>query len=155
MLSYVTRRLLMTLSVLLVISIASFAIIQPAEGDFIDAYMLEQQMMGEEANLDEVGALRIRCGWDKPFLMQYTQWMKGVLTGDFGYSFFYRKPVSLLIRDRVGLSFAPSFSAMIFTWVVALAIGFYSATRQYSVGDHCFTPDGEMLASSDGVRPIV
>jgi peptide/nickel transport system permease protein len=156
MLSYVIRRLLLMIPVLLVISLASFAIIQLPEGDFLDAYMLEQQMMGEEANLAEVEALRIRFGLDKPFLTQYTQWMKGVLTGDFGYSFIYRKPVSSLIWDRVGLSFALSFSAMIFVWVVAFPIGFYSATHQYSVGDHCFTLVGFLgLATPNFILALI
>jgi peptide/nickel transport system permease protein len=156
MLSYVIRRLLLMIPVLLVISIASFAIIQLPEGDFLDAYMLEQQMMGEEANLAEVEALRIRFGLDKPFLTQYTQWMKGVLTGDFGYSFIYRKPVSSLIWDRVGLSFALSFSAMIFVWLVAFPIGFYSATHQYSFGDHCFTLVGFLgLATPNFILALI
>ena len=156
MLSYIIRRLLLMIPVLLVISIASFAIIQLPEGDFLDAYMLELQMVGEEASLAELESLRHRFGLDKPFMTRYLQWMKGIMVGDLGYSFYYRKPVSKLIWDRVGLSIALSLAATLFVWMVAFPIGFYSATHQYSVGDHFFTLVGFLgLATPNFILALI
>jgi peptide/nickel transport system permease protein len=156
MFSYIIHRTLLMIPVLLVISIAAFAIIQLPEGDFLDAYMLELQMIGEDASLAEMESLRHRFGLDKPFLTQYSQWMKGVFTGDLGYSFYYNKPVGSLIWDRVGLSIALSLSATLFIWVVAFPIGFYSATHQYSAGDHIFTFVGFLgLATPNFVLALI
>lgn len=156
MLSYIIRRVLLMIPVLLIISIASFAIIQLPEGDFLDAYMLELQMVGEEASLAELESLRHRFGLDKPFMTRYLQWMKGIMVGDLGYSFYYRKPVSELIWDRVGLSIALSLAATLFIWMVAFPIGFYSATHQYSTGDHFFTLIGFLgLATPNFILALI
>jgi peptide/nickel transport system permease protein len=51
----------------------------------------------------------------------------------------YRRPVSDVIGERLGLTLALAFSTLLFTYVVALPIGIYSAVRQYSIGDHAMT----------------
>jgi peptide/nickel transport system permease protein len=62
-----------------------------------------------------------------------------MLRGDFGYSFEYNLPVSQVVGDRLFLSFLLSFATIVFTWAVAFPIGVYSATHQYSWGDHSLT----------------
>jgi peptide/nickel transport system permease protein len=63
----------------------------------------------------------------------------GLIQGDLGYSFEYERPVSEIVGDRVLLSFLVSFTTILFTWAVAFPIGVYSATHQYSWGDHGLT----------------
>lgn len=75
--------------------------------------------------------------------MQYYKWMKGILTkGDFGLSFEWNMPVSRLIWDRMGFTFALTITTLIFTWLLAIPIGVYSATHQYSKLDYIFTAFG-------------
>ncbi len=62
-----------------------------------------------------------------------------MLRGNLGFSFEYNLPVSQVVGDRLFLSFLLSFSTILFTWVVAFPIGVYSATHQYSWGDHGLT----------------
>jgi peptide/nickel transport system permease protein len=59
--------------------------------------------------------------------------------GDFGRSFAYNIEVSVLLKDRLGITVFTALLTLIFTYVVAIPIGIYSATRQYSVGDYIFT----------------
>lgn len=65
-----------------------------------------------------------------------------MLHGDFGRSFQWNEPVSKLIAARLPLTIVISLFTLIFTYVVAIPIGIYSATRQYSIGDYIFTVVG-------------
>jgi peptide/nickel transport system permease protein len=65
--------------------------------------------------------------------------MMRVLTGDFGVSMEWNRPVTEVIGDRLWLTMLISFAALMVTWGLALPIGIYSAVRQYSVGDYLFT----------------
>ena len=62
-----------------------------------------------------------------------------MLEGNFGYSFEYDLPVTEVVGDRLLLSFIVSFTTILFTWMMSFPIGIYSATHQYSWGDHGLT----------------
>ena len=70
---------------------------------------------------------------------RYFRWVGGMLQGDFGYSFEHRLPVNEVVGDRLFLTFLVSFATIVFTWLVSFPIGVYSATHQYSAGDHALT----------------
>jgi peptide/nickel transport system permease protein len=76
---------------------------------------------------------------DQPIFLQYFAWIGQVVRGDFGMSFDWNRPVAAVLGDRLALSKVVSVGAVIFTWVVALPIGVYSAVRRYSVGDYTLT----------------
>ena len=139
MFSFFVRRLLVVIPSLLVISILIFGIIQLPEGDYLTSYIAELESQGEKVSKEKIDFLRQQYSLDKPFIVQYFTWLTGMLQGDFGYSFEYRIPVSKVVGDRLFLSFLLSFSTILFTWVVAFPIGVYSATHQYSWGDHGLT----------------
>ena len=86
--------------------------------------------------------MRHEYGLDRPVVVQYALWMGRVLTGDFGVSMMWRRPVTEVIGDRLWLTMAVSISALFLTWIIALPIGIYSAARQYSVGDYIATMIG-------------
>jgi peptide/nickel transport system permease protein len=83
--------------------------------------------------------LRETYGLDKPMIEQYFVWLGGMLTGDYGYSFEYNRPVADVVGDRMLLTIVVSFATIIFIWVVSFPIGIYSATHQYSLGDYGLT----------------
>lgn len=139
MFSYFVRRLLVMIPTLLVISILVFGIIQLPEGDYLTSYIAELESQGENVGKEQIAFLREQYSLDKPFITQYFTWLVGMLQGDFGYSFEYRIPVSEVVGDRLFLSFLLAFSTILFTWAVAFPIGIYSATHQYSWGDHGLT----------------
>jgi len=59
--------------------------------------------------------------------------------GNFGMAMEYNRPVLEVIGDRLPLTVAVAAAALVFTWMLALPIGIYSAIRQYSVFDYVFT----------------
>jgi peptide/nickel transport system permease protein len=141
--AYILRRLLLMIPTLIAISIVSFAIIQLPPGDFLDSMLAEMEAQGGRMDEEQVAAIRARYGLDQPVWVQYFDWIGGIVTrGDFGMSFEWNRPVSELLWERLGLTVAVAFSALIATWLIAFPIGVYSAVRKYSVGDYLFTAFG-------------
>ena len=139
MFRFLVRRTLVMIPTLLVISALVFIIIQLPEGDYLTSYITELEAQGEKVSAEKIQFLREQYGLDDPPLERYFSWLWGMLRGDFGYSFEYNLPVSQVVGDRLFLSFLLSFATIMFTWVVAFPIGVYSATHQYSWGDHSLT----------------
>jgi peptide/nickel transport system permease protein len=139
MLTYCVRRIMMMIPTLVAISILVFIIIQLPPGDYLTTYVNELQSQGERVDQGKIEFLKQQYGFDRPYWQQYLIWVGGMLVGDFGHSFEYDLPVRDVVGDRLYLSFLLSFSTIIFTWAVAFPIGIYSATHQYSWGDHGLT----------------
>ena len=139
MLQYILRRIMWAIPTLLFISVVSFAIIQLPPGDYLTSYLASLAATGEYMDPEVAEELRIQYGLDKPLYIQYLRWIWGMLHGDFGYSLEWKEPVSKLIWERLALTFVLSLSTLLFTWLVAIPIGVYSATHQYSAFDYIFT----------------
>jgi len=140
MLFYVIRRLLYMIIVLYLLSIVAFIIIQLPPGDYISAYVAElESMRGERLEESEIIALRKAYGVDRPMYIQYFKWMWRLLHRNFGISLQWQRPVIDLIAERLPLTVMICILATIFTYVMGIPIGIYSAIRQYSIGDYSFT----------------
>lgn len=139
MFSHLTRRILMMIPTLLVISMLVFVIIQLPPGDYLESYIAELQSQGESVDPQKIAMLREEYGLDKPFWQQYLNWVAGFVQGDFGYSFEYELPVREVVGDRMFLTILVSFFTIVVTWLIAFPIGIYSATHQYSWGDYGLT----------------
>lgn len=140
MIFYIVRRLLYTILVLIVASMVTFVLIQLPPGDYLTTYANElQNATGQILDQTVLNSLRHEYGLDQPIYVQYAKWVRNMFHGDFGRSFTYNKPVIDLIGERIGLTVVISLLTLLFTYVIAIPIGVYSATHQYSVGDHIFT----------------
>ena len=139
MVQYITRRLLNMLITLALISIISFAIIQLPPGDYLTSYIAQLRAAGEEVNEELIESLRMQYGLGKTPVQQYFKWVWNFVQGNMGQSFIYDRPVNDLIWERLGLTFVIATTSLVFTWLLALPIGIYSAVRQYSLGDYLFT----------------
>ena len=139
MLAYLARRLLTMVLTLLVISALVFVIIQLPPGDYLTTLIAELQSQGEQVAQAKIDFLRQQYGLDRPMIEQYGIWLWGLLHGDLGFSFEYNKPVAQVVGDRLLLTVLLNFATILFIYVVAFPIGVYSATRQYSWGDHGLT----------------
>ena len=139
MLSFLARRLVLALITTWAISVIAFAIIQLPPGDYVTAYIAQLEAQGDFVSEDEAVTLRAEYGLDQPFPVQYYKWMRQAVRGNFGVAMEYRRPVSDVIGDRLILTAALTFTSIIFTWILAIPIGIYSAVKQYSVGDYTFT----------------
>lgn len=139
MVAYIGRRFFYMLGTLLLVSIVGFIIINLPAGTYVDYYIAQRQAQGTSTSLAEIESLRQRFALDKPLYWQYWKWFTGFVRGDFGYSFEYQREVKTLIWERIGYTVIISFATLLFTWIVAIPIGIYSATHQYTLGDHVFT----------------
>jgi peptide/nickel transport system permease protein len=140
MLQFLLRRSLLMIPTLFAVSVVTFAIIQLPAGDYVTAYTANLATSGETLDQQVLDTLRERYGFDEPVYVQYYKWMKGiVLRGDFGQSFEWNRPVDELIWSRFRLTILISLTTLLFTWIVALPIGVYSAVKQYSPGDYIAT----------------
>jgi len=139
MLNYLSRRLLTMILTLLAISALVFIIIQLPPGDYLTTYIAELQSQGETVPQEKIDFLRAQYGLDRPLVEQYFIWLFGLVQGDLGYSFEYSLPVTDVVGDRLLLSLVLNFSTILFIYIVSFPIGVYSATHQYSWGDHGLT----------------
>ena len=139
MLAYILRRLLVAIGTVWVISVISFVIIELPPGDYVTSYIAQLMSTGSLVTQEEAENLRAQYGLDQPVYVQYAKWMWLVLHGDFGVSMEWKRPVTEVIGDRLLLTVLLAFTAVIFTWILAIPIGIYSAVRQYSLGDYAFT----------------
>ena len=139
MLGYILRRLLIAMGTVWVISVIAFAIIQLPPGDYVTSYIAQLMATGTLVTQEEAENLRIQYGLHQPLYAQYARWVWLMLQGNFGVSMEWQRPVLEVIGDRLLLTALLAFAAVIFTWILAIPIGIYSAVRQYSVGDYIFT----------------
>lgn len=140
---HLSRRFYYTLIVLFLASVASFAIIELPPGDFLDIYAARLEMLGNSMSQEELDGLRQQYGLDQPMLVRYGKWIWGMLQGRLGMAMdFESAPVAALLGPRLGLTAVLSFFSIIFTYVIAIPIGIYSATHQYSLGDYLATTVG-------------
>jgi len=151
MLTYILRRLIQTIGLLFLLSIILFALVNLAPGGPLSAYG------GRRIRPEKIELLKKQFGLDKPLPIQYLYWLagndwtqvdtngdgiqdeygirKGILRGDFGFSYRTREPV----LKEIGLRFPNTILLMSITMLTALAIaipiGIYSAIKQYSIFD--------------------
>ena len=144
MLRYIVRRGIAAFITIAAISLISFTIINLPPGDFISSYIAQLEATGTVLAIGEAETLRAQYGLDEPYALQYLRWMWKAVHWDFGVSFEYNRPVAGLIGDRILLTAALTFATIIFTWILAIPIGIYSAVRQYSLADYTFTFIGFM-----------
>ncbi len=136
MAAYVVRRVIYAVVTLLVISVVAYVIIQLPPGDYLTSYIMRLEMQGGEVTDAEVETLKREYGFDLPPHLRYFKWMANLLRGDLGRSFFYNRPVLELLAERLPLSLLVSLLALLFTYLVSIPVGIYSATHQYSLWDY-------------------
>jgi peptide/nickel transport system permease protein len=126
--SYILRRFIHMIPILLGISFLSFFVIQLAPGNFLSTMKADPQVSREK-----VEEMERKFGLDKPWPVQYALWITNiVLRFDFGYSFANKRPVGELIRERLANTLYLSLTAMVIAYGLAIPLGIISAVRQYS-----------------------
>ncbi len=135
MLGFVTRRLLNIIPTLLVISMVSYFVITLAPGDF-----LTRLKFNPRVDQETLLAQAEKLGLDKPAWQRYFLWLGNIVTkGDFGYSFEHHRPVWDLFLERLPNTLLITIPVFIVSWLIAIPIGVFSSTHQYSWGDNSFT----------------
>jgi peptide/nickel transport system permease protein len=125
--------LLQAVPLLLLISLIGFAIIQ-ATGDPLAAYTVDTSLTGED-----LARLREKYGLDQPLLIQYLNWLKNMLTGNWGTSYYTRENVIDMVMERLPNTLILAGISYFLILTLAIVLGIATAIRQYSLFDHVIT----------------
>ncbi|TXH62492.1 MAG: ABC transporter permease [Burkholderiaceae bacterium] len=126
---FLLKRLASLLITLAVASVVVFAVLDLLPGN------VAQVMLGESATPEAVAALEARLGLDRPAPVRYLDWLRGLVTLDFGTSHAYDSPIVELVAERLAVTLPLALLAMTLTVVLALAAGLYAASRHNRAGD--------------------
>lgn len=137
MIGYIIKRILLFFPMLLAVSIVTFVIIDLPPGDYITAYAASLASEGDAVEQARLDQLRERYGLDEPLLTRYWKWFSNIIFyGDFGYSFEWKKPVTDVLGNRMGLTVFISLATVLLTWMIAIPLGIFTALKKYSVWDY-------------------
>lgn len=139
MLAYIVRRLGYSAVMLALVSFVGFIIIELPPGDFLTQKLAELEARGDRSAEQRIEEYRARYGLDVPLLPRYVTWASNFVRGDFGESFEFERPVRQLVEQRLWLTVVLAVATILIVWAIAIPIGVYSASHQYSVIDQIFT----------------
>jgi len=128
--------------ILAAVSVVTFIIIELPPGDYVTSYIMQLAGTGQTVEQAQIVALRKQYGLNLPIYFRYFSWVWKILRGDLGRSFEWNQSVNELIAERLPFTVILSIFTLFFTYIMAIPIGIYSATHQYSIGDYTFTVVG-------------
>lgn len=123
---YVARRIFFILPVALIVSFMTFMTIHLVPGD------PARVLLGESATPQTVAALRHQLGLDKPLIVQFALWLWQAVHGNLGQSIQLEQPVLLSIFQRLPVTAELGLCALLFSLLLAIPLGIYSATHRNS-----------------------
>src|SRR5512140_2969562 len=131
--TYIARRLLQAVFILLIITGVCF-LLTHFSADPMSQYAQRQGMTAADR-----AAIAHNLGLDRPLPVRYFNWLKLALQGDLGNSFFSRQPVMTLILQRLPLTLILMSTAEVFIIIISMILGIVSAVKQYSALDNVIT----------------
>jgi peptide/nickel transport system permease protein len=137
--SYILRRLGYMAITMVIVTILGYIIIELPPGSYVEAEVLRLRNMGGNLAPEQIESLYKRYGLDKPAYQRFLIWVSGFVRGDFGKSFQYNMDVSQLIWGRLGLTLMFSMFSLLFSWIIAIVVGVYSATHRFTIPDYIIT----------------
>ena len=133
MTTYIIKRLIHLLPVLFGVSLAVFLLLRLTPGDPATA------ILGVQATPNEVARIRHALGLDRPWWVQYGIWLGNVLQGDLGVSYQNKRPVSLIIGQRLPATIELAVMSLLIAAVLGISTGILSALKRYTMADYIFT----------------
>lgn len=130
---YLVKRLLNMIPLIVLASLISFGVMQMAPGGPQNVLLSAEANAGMDPS--QVEALRDKWGLNDPIYVQYFRWAKNVAVGDFGQSYYYRKPVGEVIAPALVNTLELSVISIFLSYLIAIPVGIVSAVKQYSVTD--------------------
>lgn len=128
MLKYILQRAALALAVALVVSLATFLLLNSAADP-------AAAIAGEEATPEVIQQIREAHGFDRPVMVRYLDWLGGIARGDFGDSYYWNKPVGTVVLERAPTTIALALSALAVTIVIAIPLGAIAALKPNSWAD--------------------
>lgn len=126
---YIMKRLLQAIPLIILISIICFALIQLAPYNAVDT-MITPKMSNETVEL-----IKIKYGFDKPIYIQYFLWLKGILSGEFGYSIITHESISRDLISRIPATISLVLPAYIVALFISIVLGLISGSNKNKLID--------------------
>jgi peptide/nickel transport system permease protein len=142
MLSYIGRRVLQAIPLLIGVSVIGFGLMHLAPGGPLAVYTLNPTITAQD-----IERIKIIFGLDQPVHVQYLKWATGMFTGNWGYTFFGGRPVLWVIVERLPATMLLMGSALSIAILLGITVGMIGAARRYSVWDYLAT-SGALVALS-------
>jgi peptide/nickel transport system permease protein len=139
MTTYIIRRLLQALIVLIIVTLIVFFVIRLLPGDPLIIYVAQTAQL-QAMPPEMIEQLRVQYGLDKPIMIQYLNWVANLFHGDFGESIFYHEDVGVLMLERFPVTLHIGVLALIIGAVFGILIGVVTAVRRGKWLDKILTP---------------
>ncbi|OGN95370.1 MAG: peptide ABC transporter [Chloroflexi bacterium RBG_13_51_18] len=139
MTTYILRRLVQAIIILIIVSLMVFFVIRLLPGDPLIIYVAQTAQL-EAMPPEMIEQLRVQYGLDKPIMVQYVNWMANMFRGDFGESIYYHEKVSTLMRERFPVTLHIGVLSLIIGAVLGILVGIITAVRRGKWLDKILTP---------------
>lgn len=136
MFQYITRRLLLFVPTLLGVTIVIFLLMRLVPGDVAEILVYDAGSLPPEEVTKQIVEIRKELGLDKPLAVQYIAWLSDVATGNFGFSYWEKRPVASLIAERFPRSLELAILTIVITLIWAVPLGVISAVKQNTWADY-------------------
>lgn len=132
MLKYIIKRLLLSILILLGVSLILYVLVDNMPSSFAENKIMEVQKNNppSQEQMEEIMSI---------YDLSYTEWLKRIVTLDFGVSFIHSAPVVDVIKDNMPVSFLVAAVATVLEFMIAIPLGITAATHQYSMRDYLVT----------------
>lgn len=132
--AYIVRRLLLFIPTLFGVTLLIFVLVRVTPGDVADAFVTLESGGGytreEQARIRE--RIRAEVGLDRPLYVQYVSWLGDIANGSFGHSYWQKRPVAVMIRERISVTVELAFLSLVLSLVWAIPAGVLAAVKQNS-----------------------
>jgi peptide/nickel transport system permease protein len=130
------RRLLLFVPTLLGVTIIIFLLVRLVPGDIAEIMVHDAGTLSPQEVERQIGRIRADLGLDRPFVAQYVTWLGNSLTGNFGTSYWERRPVADIIADRFPRSMQLALVTLVLAVLFSVPLGVISAVKQNTWADY-------------------
>ncbi len=139
MTTYIIRRLLQGVLILIIVTLMVFFVIRLLPGDPLIIYVAQSAQL-QAMPPEMIEQLRHQFGLDKPIMVQYANWIVNIFRGDFGTSIYYHEKVSTLMRERFPVTIHLGVLSLIIGAFFGILVGIITAVRRGKWPDKILTP---------------
>jgi peptide/nickel transport system permease protein len=131
--TYILKRILIAIPLIIGLATITFFIIHLAPGDPMALYR------NPEISPEVMELMRKNLGLDQPLHIQYVKWLTSMARGNFGVSFTAHRPVADILLETIPNTLQLTFLALLLNLIVGIVIGVIAAIKQYTALDHAIT----------------
>ena len=146
MLSFLAKRFIQSIVLIFIVLTITFFLLHLAPGDPMARYY------DPDISPETVAMIKAKLGLDRPLMEQYVRWMASFVSGDFGMSLQYHRPVSELLAEAIPNTLRLTIAALFLHIVIGIILGILSAAKRYSLFDRINTVSALFLYSIPSFR---